>query len=86
MRTVKLPFEITSTTPIPLRIYKPGTEWLVELCWREDAEGHVAICGLFHSTNHEEAVAFYSLAQRILSCWYVDRIWHNEGKVKFETT
>lgn len=84
MRTVKLPFEVKSDPPFPLRIYKPGMEWIVELCWPEDAEGHVAVCGLFHSADHEAAMSFYLVAHRIISCWKVDTVWHNEGKVLFE--
>lgn len=84
MKTVILPFEIKSNPPFPLRLYKPGSEWLVELCWPEDAAGHIAICGLFHSADYEAAKSFYNLAQRIISCWQVDTIWHSEGKLNFE--
>lgn len=69
------------TVEFPLRLTKPGTEWLVELAWPEDNEGHVAVCGLFHSKDEASARAFYELAERIISCWYVDRIWQNEGKL-----
>jgi hypothetical protein len=63
MRIVKLPFDVPKDPPFPLRLYKSGTEWLVELCWPEDSEGDVAVCGLFHSKSYKEAKSFYDLAQ-----------------------
>ena len=84
METVNLPFGVLKENlPFPLRLYKPGTEWVVELCWPEDHEGHVAVCGLFHAKDYESAKSFYDLAHRIISCWHVDLIWHGEGKLKF---
>jgi hypothetical protein len=63
---------------LPLRLHKPGTEWLVELVGRVD--GEVSICGLFHSTEEFAAKAFYDNARRIISCWYVEQVWKAEGK------
>jgi len=70
------------TLAFPLKLYKPGNEWLVELSWLTDREGHEAICGLFHSADETAARAFYDNARRIISCWYVDQIWAKEGKLK----
>jgi len=63
---------------LPLRLHKPGTEWLVELVGRVD--GEVALCGLFASKDEATAKSFYDNAHRILSCWYVDQVWKTEGK------
>jgi len=62
----------------PLKLHKPGMEWLVELHWLVD--GSESICGLFHSKDEAEAKAFHDHAHRILSCWYVDLVWAAEGK------
>lgn len=56
---------------LPLRLHKPGTEWLVELVGRVD--GEIAICGLFHSKNETEARGFYENACRIISCWHMEQ-------------
>jgi hypothetical protein len=63
---------------LPLRLHKPGIEWLVEL--RGKVDGEEAICGLFHSKDKTTARAFYDNAHRILSCWYVEQVWKAEGK------
>lgn len=84
MEVRTLPFDVPKASPpFPLRLYKPGSEWLVELCWPEDSEGHVAVCGLFHSKDYQAAKYFYDLAHRIVSCWHVDLIWRQEGKLRF---
>lgn len=64
----------------PVRLSKPGTEWIVELAWPEDREGHVAVCGIFYSTDETKARHCYTLACRIIDCWYVDKVWDSEGK------
>jgi hypothetical protein len=64
----------------PLRLSKPSSEWLVELIWRIDESGVEGVCGLFHSKNEADARSFYDNAHRILSCWYVDIVWQQEGK------
>ena len=64
----------------PLKLYKPGREWLVELNWLTDREGHESVCGLFHSIDYESAKSFYDNAHEILSCWYVERVFVGEGK------
>jgi hypothetical protein len=65
----------------PLKIYKPGTEWVIELRWPEDSEGHEAVCGLFASKDEQVARSFYDNAHKILSCWYVAQVWKVEGKL-----
>ena len=84
MEIVNLPFDVPKESPpFPLRLYKPGGEWLVELCWPEDREGHIAVCGLYYSRDYDDAKNFYYLAHRIISCWHVDLIWHGEGNLRF---
>lgn len=66
------------TFPFPLKLYKPGSEWLVELQWPVQSDGELATCGLFASKDEATARSFYDNAHRILSCWYVAMVWSYE--------
>lgn len=66
----------------PLKLSKPGKEWIVELRGNTDETEGESACGLFHSTDEQSAKSFYDCAHRILSCWYVDLVWQRDhGKV-----
>ena len=69
--------KMSEQVEFPVKVYKPGTEWIVELRWREHVNGQEAVCGLFHSTDEDSARSFAANAERIISCWYVDQVFKN---------
>lgn len=70
---------MNSKIEFPIKVYRPGTEWIVELRWRHHVNGEESVCGLFHSADEEAAKSFAANAEQIISCWYVDQIFKHRS-------